>query len=111
LSSGGTKPKRQKSPKDKDTSPDSPGTPGTPPKKTGGLFGGGIGTALSVAGVASLFTGAGFMSPAIASGISGSLFGWLPEEWQQPACSCCSYCCCLLSSLAIVAGIFMYMKN
>lgn len=86
-----------------------PGTSGSGSGTRGwgatGKVGGG-----AVVAVAAL-TGLIFLPRELVDGVQNLLFGWLPEEWRDAACSVCSLCCCCGSCiLALVLVYFTVAK-
>lgn len=71
--------------------------------KNSGLAAAGVGAAAA----AGLF----FLPQAFVSSVSGSLFGWLPEDMQKPAAGVSSLLCCCSCCLCILLVVFMSFKG
>lgn len=54
-----------------------------------------------------VITGLIFLPRVMVDTAQDALFGWLPEEWRDVACSVCSLCCCCGS--CCLAAVLVYM--
>lgn len=76
---------------------------------------GGWGAAGKVGGAAvvavAVITGLIFLPRVMVDTLQDALFGWLPEEWRDLACSVCSLCCCCGSCCLAAALVYLTLAK